>query len=94
MIAAPSLERLYRPDEDKSIEEELYGVMDNPLPVYELLVKMYAMHAKGKVTAWVKNEIEAEYIRSALEVRLPFSHHKHQCIVMGSCISMRRRSTD
>ncbi|KAK2192294.1 hypothetical protein NP493_35g06091 [Ridgeia piscesae] len=65
---APSLERLYRPDPDKSIEEELYGVMDNPLPVYELLVRMYAMHAKGKVTVWVLNEVEVEYIRSALEV--------------------------
>jgi len=78
LISAPSLERLYRPDPDKSIEEELYGVMDNPLPVYELLVRMYAMHAKGKVTVWVLNEVEVEYIRSALEVHRPFPHVKHQ----------------
>ena len=54
----PSVEKIYRPDPTKSVEEELYSSVNNPLPAYDLLDAIYGIQAKGIVKFWVKDDSE------------------------------------
>ena len=64
----PSVEALYRPDEGRSIKERLYSEENNPLPVYELLQQLYAIHASGIVSVWVKDVAELNILQEPLKV--------------------------
>lgn len=66
-LLAPSVEYIYRPDPTKSVEEELYSSVNNPLPVYSLLEDMYAINASGIVKFWVKDDSEMTALKQQLE---------------------------
>ena len=67
-VLAPSMERLYRPDPDKSVQEELYPSTENPLPLYDLMLRLYAIHAKDTVTVSVKSTFELTSLKDAVKV--------------------------
>jgi hypothetical protein len=66
---ASSVEALYRPNPQRSIEDELYDALDNPSPVPELTYEIYGMHANGTVSVWVQDATEMEYLRGPLKVK-------------------------
>ncbi|XP_077979902.1 uncharacterized protein LOC144435200 [Glandiceps talaboti] len=72
-LVAPSVERLYRPDPKRSVEEPLYSVTNNPLPVYDLMNKLYALHARGKVRVYVKDSAELTTLRGSLQMAMIFN---------------------
>ncbi|KAL5006495.1 hypothetical protein ScPMuIL_015301 [Solemya velum] len=65
---APSAESLYRPDPTKSIQEDLYDSVENPLPVMRLLTLLYATHASGIVKFWVRDETDLTSMKDTLQV--------------------------
>ena len=71
------MERLYRPDPDKSVQEELYPSTENPLPLYDLMLRLYAIHAKDTVTVSVKSTFELTSLKDAVKVSLILYHSVH-----------------
>ena len=67
-ISAPSLDTLYRPDPKRSVQEELYSANDNPMPVIQIIHRMFAMHAKGQVFVWVNDPAEIRELYHPLKV--------------------------
>lgn len=65
---APSVERVFRRDPKKSVEEELYSIANNPSPVFRLLEDIYAIQASGIVKFWVRDDTEMTGLKRQLEV--------------------------
>ncbi|CAH1794195.1 unnamed protein product [Owenia fusiformis] len=72
-LVAPSVLHLYRPNPNQSVQNELYGSTDNPLPVFELLNKIYAMEAQGIVKFWTKDETELQSMRGSLQAAMLYN---------------------
>ncbi|XP_070580394.1 uncharacterized protein [Ptychodera flava] len=72
-LVAPSVEELFRPDPQRSVKEPMYSVANNPLPVYDLLYKLYALHATGKVKVYVKDQAELSTLRGPLKMAMIFN---------------------
>lgn len=74
-LIAPSVEKIYRPDPTKSVEEELYSSVNNPLPVYQLLEDIYAIQASGVVKFWIKDDMEMTALKRPLEVVMLYNRN-------------------
>ncbi|XP_066265527.1 uncharacterized protein [Branchiostoma lanceolatum] len=68
-----SVDERYRPDPSKSAEHEVYSPQENPLPVMDLLYKLYAIHAAGHVKVWVETVEEINMLQNPLEVVLAYN---------------------
>lgn len=67
-LVAPSVEKVFRRDPKKSVEEELYSIANNPSPVMRLLEDIYAIQASGIVKFWVRDDTEMTALKRQLEV--------------------------
>ncbi|XP_052760655.1 uncharacterized protein LOC128203318 [Mya arenaria] len=74
-LVAPSVEKIYRPDPTRSVENELYSATNNPLPVFRLLEDMYAIQASGVVNFWVKDDREMTALKRPLEVVMLYNRN-------------------
>ncbi|XP_038060132.1 uncharacterized protein LOC119731158 [Patiria miniata] len=72
-LMVPTVEVLYRPDPSRSVKERLYSEENNPSPVYELLQKLYAIHASGVLTVWVKDVAELNILQEPLKVAMLYN---------------------
>ncbi|XP_022111291.1 uncharacterized protein LOC110990548 [Acanthaster planci] len=77
-LMVPTVEKLYRPDPNRSIKERLYAEENNPLPVYELMQKLYAIHASGILTVWVKDVAELNILQEPLKVAMLYNKNVTQ----------------
>ncbi|ESO84934.1 hypothetical protein LOTGIDRAFT_235988 [Lottia gigantea] len=66
-LVASSAEAIYRPDPEMSVENELYPQAENPSPVFELLHRIYTIHASGTVKFWVRDENDMLSLLSPLQ---------------------------
>jgi hypothetical protein len=74
-LLADSVKKLYRPDPNKSIQEQLYSPENNPSPLLDLIKRMYAFSATGKAVIWIMNDAEATSMKNVLKVtHLVFLH--------------------
>jgi len=73
---------VYRPDPNKSPEEELYSSEDNPTPVMIQLEEMYAINAKGVVKFWVEDEVDMKSQEAPLKVDIIANYITHKLIVV------------
>ncbi|XP_035662269.1 uncharacterized protein LOC118406388 [Branchiostoma floridae] len=72
-LLVQSVDERYRPDPAQSAEQELYSSEQNPLPIMDLLYKLYAMHARGQVNVWVATEEEINSLESSLQVAMVYN---------------------
>ncbi|XP_078663391.1 uncharacterized protein LOC144906712 [Branchiostoma floridae x Branchiostoma belcheri] len=76
-----SVEERFRPDPAQSVEQLLYPVGSNPLPVLDLLSQLYAIHASGRVTVWVKDKAEMQALKTPLKVVLLYNKEVSDVII-------------
>ncbi|XP_078663209.1 uncharacterized protein LOC144906623 [Branchiostoma floridae x Branchiostoma belcheri] len=72
-LLVQSVDERYRPDPAQSAEQELYSAQENPLPVMDLLYKLYGMHARGHVNVWVESVEEINMLKNSLEVVMVYN---------------------
>lgn len=70
-----SIEKVYRPDPTKSVEEELYSATNNPTPLLTLMSDMYGIQARGVVKFWVKDDTEMTALIRPLEVVMLYNRN-------------------
>ncbi|XP_071952023.1 uncharacterized protein [Antedon mediterranea] len=72
-LVAPSLEAVFRPDPKESATHDLYAANENPLPVNDLLYRLYALHSRGTVKFWVKDDEELLTLKIPLQVLMVYN---------------------
>ncbi|CAH1242188.1 IHH [Branchiostoma lanceolatum] len=76
-----AVEERFRPDPAQSVEQLLYPVGSNPVPVLKLLSQLYAIHASGKVTVWVKDKAEMQTLKTPVKVVLLYNKEVSDVII-------------
>ncbi|KAL4240753.1 hypothetical protein ACF0H5_001544 [Mactra antiquata] len=74
-VVVEAVEKIYRPDPDKSDEAELYSVANNPSPVLALLEDIYTIQASGVVKFWVNDDRDMNALKRQLEVVMLYNRN-------------------
>ncbi|XP_033102568.1 uncharacterized protein LOC117105515 [Anneissia japonica] len=72
-LFAPSVEADFRFDPKKSAKQDLYTTNENPLPVNDLMYKLYALYSKGTVKFWILDETELLTLKNPLQVLMVYN---------------------